>query len=173
MKRYTKSYDISLYRLSTSLGFPGYCIFLVEIKCWHNILLFQRSIAIIPSLQLRSHKGHSQGKHNHCSVFTAFKSHLLYWNDHVSACNIFNVNWSSDARTEIKWGESSRGEARGTQRLVMQLMQSVIFLLKDNAAEQFNGPVSVITGRSGERSVRAHQKKLQVVCSAYKKREWE
>lgn len=49
-------------------------------------------------------------------------------------------------------------------------MLSVIFLVKDNAAEQFNGPITVITGRSRDRFVRAHQKKLQVVCSVSRKR---
>lgn len=49
-------------------------------------------------------------------------------------------------------------------------MLSAIFLVKDNAAEEFNGAVRVITERNTERFVRAHQKKLQVVCSAYQKK---
>lgn len=64
--------------------------------------------------------------------------------------------------------EERRGEKRGTRCPVMlqKLMLSVIFFVKDNATEEFNGPVRVIT----ERFVHAHQKKLAVVCSAYKKR---
>lgn len=42
-------------------------------------------------------------------------------------------------------------------------MLSVIFLVKDNAAEEFNGAVRVITGRRRERFVCAHRKKLRVV----------
>lgn len=62
-------------------------------------------------------------------------------------------------------------EERGTLCPVMLqwLMLSVIFLVKDNAVEEFNGAIRVITGRSRERFVHAHQKKLHVVCSAYKK----
>ncbi len=66
-------------------------------------------------------------------------------------------------------------EERGTRCPVMpqSLMLSVIFLVKDNAAEEFNGAVRVITGRRREKFVCAHQKKLQVICSANKKEsEW-
>lgn len=75
-------------------------------------------------------------------------------------------------KLEIKWGDSPRQEERRTRCPVMlqKLMLSVIFLAKDNATEEFNGPVRVIIERSRERFVCMHQKKLQVVCSAYKKK---
>ena len=49
-------------------------------------------------------------------------------------------------------------------------MLSVIFLVKDNAAEEFNGALRVITGRNRGRFARTNQTKLQVVCSAYQKK---
>lgn len=54
--------------------------------------------------------------------------------------------------------------------VMLQLMLSVIFLVKDNAAEKFNGPIREVTVRSRERFLSAHQKKLEVVCSTSKKK---
>lgn len=49
-------------------------------------------------------------------------------------------------------------------------MLSVIFLVKDNTAEEFNGALRVITGRNRERFARTNPTKLLVVCSAYHKK---
>lgn len=85
--------------------------------------------------------------------------------------SLFNICWCFDARArdQMWWfTEERRGEKSGTRCPVMlqKLMLSVIFLVKDNATEEFNEPIRVIT----ERFVHAHQKKLQVVCNAHKKR---